>query len=142
MSKKVVWTCFASNAYDIEEAHLTHKYLGKLSPSEITNVELLFDNFFENNKIERFSCLFDQEAFFGPNNDIRVLTPSNQTEKSRLIAALDALAPIRLELDKIKKDDFEGFNPHVTTPMSSIFLNFSRYCIVVGNNATIEYKFI
>lgn len=136
----MVWTCFASDNYTVDKAHLTHKYLGKLSDDQIDQTKKLLDSFFSNDKIESFSCLFDQEKFFGPKNDIRVLIPSNETELSRMTQAISKLAPTRLELDKIRKDDFSGFNPHITTQIPSIFLIFFKYCLVIDDRI-IEYKF-
>jgi SPP1 gp7 family putative phage head morphogenesis protein len=105
--------------------HCTHKYLGKLTPAQVKTTEKIVDAYFAQRKPELPQAVFAREEFFGPENDIRVLTP---------VGTADWWLDLRAALDEaIRPDDFPVYRPHVTTDREVVGEPFESYALISKN---------
>lgn len=120
------WTCFYYDGFTPDQLHCTHKYLGVLDDTSIKEIKKILDQYFDNKPFEKFKVSFNKETFFGKDNDIRVLTPIEFNPEHFLL-------DLRSRLDKFKKDDYDSYNPHVTTDKSRVDLPFKGYALLLDD---------
>lgn len=104
---------------DPEVLHVTHKYFADQTPESAAEIEEIMDEFFASPK--KFPrAVFSEQQMFGPDKDVRVLTPKS--------VDLKAWFPeLRDSLEKFKKDEHGEYKPHVTTDEDLIDLPFAGY---------------
>lgn len=117
------YTAFIYNPVGVNPdiLHCTHVFLGELSEENLNEVVREIDQYFlKPRKLPRVS--FTREEFFGPEKDIRVLTPENIAE--------DPFFPeLRETLYRFKKPDF-NYRPHVSTQLHKMDLNFHSFALI------------
>jgi len=114
-----------------DDLHCTHKYLGDLSTKEVLEVSKIIDDYFKDNPFTSFSPVFEEEDFFGPNNEVRVLKAKNPKS--------DFLLDLKKKLDKFRKDDY-SYNPHVTTDLDKVSKSVTRYILTREDDIVREWK--
>lgn len=111
--------------------HVTHKYLGSQLPHVVSQIAATVDSFlkekisFDRKSVSAFRAEFNTGEYFGPNRDILVLLPDEQTR-----IFLEDYNELRAHLWEFKSDEYP-FKPHVTTRLHSV-------CGVVTHYALIE----
>ena len=100
--------------------HVTHTYFGELTGSKLLELIKDVDQYMDENNSEEYSHafreVFDQVEWFGKGKDIRVLTPRTRENQDRYLLKLrDSLTPY------IGGEKYDGYNPHLTTPMLKSF---------------------
>jgi len=132
-SEITYWTAFIFKGFenDPSPCHCTHKYLGEQTPENLSKIIGFIEYFFKNNNkaIFPFTIKFNIEEFFGENNDVRVLTPSDTPEY-----IITNFGDLRWFLNRFGEDDFPAYNPHVTTDRSEINLPIVGYALCQGDN--------
>jgi 2'-5' RNA ligase len=128
--KKQYCTMFAFDDHH-DDLHCTHKFLGTLTPNEVKAIEVILKHYFTKNPFKSFKVKFDEEKFFGENEDIRVVATSTSTDKF--------LPDLRKTLDLFRDDDFD-YNPHITTDQELINKPLTRYLFACGDDIIAEYK--
>jgi|SRR5271166_734377 len=117
--------------------HCTHKYLGQQSPANMRQVVKICSEYFEVTAFQKAAtfplCIFNKEAMFGPDQNIRVL---------RSFIHPDNFFPdLREQLSGFRKEDFE-YRPHITVenPMhKEINGTFHCYAIMSGQEKIYWY---
>lgn len=84
--------------------HVTHKYFGKEFKDEKDIIKVLKE-FFDKNPFKPFTEIFDEEEFFGENNDIKVLRPKSNR---------NFLLDLKEKLEEIVKDKWPEYKPHTS----------------------------
>ena len=127
------WTCFYYENNTPDELHCTHKYFGDLEETEIETIKSIIKDYFKDNPFKSFQVTFHKEEFFGKDNDIRVLTP---TDYNKELFLLD----LKSKLDNIKEDKFDTYRPHVTTNRDLVDLPFKGYALLFGDDIIQNYS--
>lgn len=129
------YSCFLFENEDHDDLHITHKYFGKLDKNQILEVCSILDDWFSKYPFEEFSIKFDEEAFFGKENDVRVLTfgslPKPDWKHFRIA--------LRDKFSKFRKDDFP-YCPHVTTNEKIIDKPIVGYAFIHNGIILREYR--
>jgi hypothetical protein len=135
MSLKKYYTCFALDETPHSDLHVTHKFLGNLTPYDVATVLYILSHHFSQHPFEAMEASFSREAWFGPDGKTRVLLPA---EGITVPASWDSL---RMSLDTLRKDDYVVWTPHVATPsMESVDGPFRRYLLCCGDEVVREYR--
>jgi len=115
--KESWWTVFLfKDIPNPNDLHVTHKYFGDIgeefTEENLESVIETIDGYFENKEFHSFQLDFSKEEMFGPDKDVRVLTPSSLSdiEKDEYF-----LLDLKGELDDICPDDWPDYKPHVST---------------------------
>lgn len=117
------YTCFKFKEYQPAELHCTHKYLGKISDEQLSQVVAIIDSYFTKNTVDSFAPTFNQEDWFGPNQDLRVLKADPSLH--------NYLLDLKNQLDIFRVENHPVYNPHVTnTQFKTINLPFYSYVLV------------
>lgn len=128
------YTAFIFEEIDPDLLHCTHKYLGDLSDNQIAGVRQIVDQYFRYTHIPRLpQAVFSKEDFFGPNKEVRVLKPRSWVPNRWLL-------DLRNMLGNFRKDDFDSYQPHVTTLENIIDLPFSSYALIGDKQILGEWK--
>lgn len=123
---------------NVDTKHITHTYCGELDSFELTKLIQLCDNYFNANPFKGFKVEMNQEEFFGPEKDIRVLRPLKPSDDS------SSYLP---KLSKLLKDfgfnrsafKDEKYKPHTTTDLPEIKDTINRIGIYSGNSIVKEW---
>ena len=87
------------------ELHMTLRYLSDLAPSDLAAVTEQLSKFMDKEKVTRFKPIFNIQAWYGPQNTVRVLEPDNKQLWPGWLMLLLAVLPIG--------DGKYKYNPHV-----------------------------
>lgn len=93
---------------DLEEAHVTLMYFGKIEDDVRDEVCALIDQYFEENEPEKFDSEFIYPAMFGPDKDVKVLLP----EDNNIF-----LEDLRELLTPYNGSEFKDYKPHLSTDL-------------------------
>jgi len=119
---KVIPTYWTALVFDVENdpnrLHVTHKYLGILDDFEVDDVVETIDRWLGDGWMP-VRAVWDQEDQFGPERDVRVLKPTDPTP----VTEHSLLAPLRVDLDQFREDDWESYEPHVSTEREQIIVS-------------------
>jgi len=133
------WTAFMfEDTPNPNDLHVTHKYLGKLESDQIKETLSIMDAYFKKKKFKPFQMVFDKEEWFGDEKDTRVLRPTDLPDKDKQeVFMLD----LKSQLDeKIKKDDYPEYKPHVSTnDFDMVDRPITRFALMKGKNTYREY---
>lgn len=108
--------------------HVTHQYFGKTFNDAKAIIEIL-EKYFKENPFKSFTVNFDNEDFFGADQDIRVLRPSKEDK-------IKFLLDLKSQLDDLYKDKFPDYKPHVTVSanVEKCHIPITRYALVKGGD--------
>lgn len=128
------WTTFTFEGTAPQDLHCTHKFFGTLDDNNAREMMETIEDYFKNNEFKKFYIVFDQEEFFGDNNETRVLTPSDKS--------LDNFhLNLRNNLEKFKKDNYPNYKPHVTTPtLDKVAIPITGYSLLFGSTVLKSYE--
>jgi hypothetical protein len=132
--EKKYYTNFCFKDYLPSEIHCTHVYLGELSDLQLAQVLKRIQHYFTLIVLKKAMWPFYERAFFGPDNDILVLTLSSSEPELHL--------GLRDGLLQIASDSYSTYRPHVTTKLESFEGIIDRYSLVqkVGSVITEVYS--
>jgi hypothetical protein len=129
------WTTFLFQGTSPQDLHCTHKFLGKQNDASVKKIINILDNYFSKNTFNSFSTDFGVEEYFGPNNDIRVLTPNKKINEKNL------LIDLRDKLSKFREDTYTEYRPHVTTEfVKKVSIPITGYALLFGNTILRKYE--
>jgi hypothetical protein len=120
--EKKYYTNFCFQNYLPSEIHCTHVYLGELSDIQLAQVLTKIQYYFTLIVLKKTMMPFYTREFFGPDNDIPVLTLSS--------SETDLHLSLRNELLHIASDSYSTYRPHVTTKLESFEGVLDRYSLV------------
>jgi 2'-5' RNA ligase len=128
------YTNFGFDRYLTQEYHCTHAYLGHVSPELISGITKTIQSYLEELKPKKNVWNFDQTAYFGIENNIRVLLLSDYSK---------TLFYEQLRKDLQIKSEFTNYNPHVTTYDKSFVGIVDRYELVrkIEKNSEVLYSY-
>jgi len=69
------WTCFYYEGETPSDLHCTHKYFGDIEDKVVKEIKEQIESYFKKKPFKPFQITFNTEKMFGPNKDVRVLTP-------------------------------------------------------------------
>jgi hypothetical protein len=125
------YTAFLFEGYTPEELHVTHKYFGEQTPERMIAIWEIVDWWFSENPFRSFVPVFNRVDLFGPENNIRVLTPSLSLNETLRIT--DFLPGLREKINIFRKDDFGEYRAHVATDLPEIVdKKVDRYALIKG----------
>lgn len=128
-----VYTAFLFDGYpDSNVLHCTHKYIGDVDNETLSEIRGIIGNYFKTSKLAP-SIVFEQEAFFGEDSDVRVLIPKEFNKE-------DFHPALRSALDSFRKDDFD-YSPHVTTTLDKVNFPISDYALLVDGETSVSWPF-
>lgn len=130
--KEPFWTCFAGEGLNHVQAHVTHKYLGELSLTQLRLVRETIDKYFQTKPFEKFDLDFYIEDRFGPCGDIKVFKPDSYVIQN-------SFNWLRRSLDRFRDDDYYPYLPHVTSNQPVQF-RFDRYLLCTGDTIIQEWR--
>lgn len=128
------WLCFGFDDIHPDELHCTAKYLGDLTPGSVAIVHVILEQYFRKNGFKGLNPVFQKEEMFGPNKDVRVLTPTDR------VGDHNYLMDLFNRLDRIYQDKWPVYSPHVTTDRPIITMPLTRYCFMNDDKIIREWK--
>lgn len=129
-----IWTCFAFDGIHPDELHCTSKYLGEQSSGSVAVILTIIENYFRKNGFKGLNPIFQHEEMFGPDKDIRVLTPTDN------VGDHNYLMDLFNRLDRIHQDDWPEYKPHVTTDRPIVTMPITRYCLMNDDKIMREWR--
>ncbi len=126
------WTCFYYDGFTPDDLHCTHKFLGVLEDTAVEEVKKILDQYFNSKPFTPFKVSFCREDFFGPDKDVRVLTPIEYNPENFLL-------DLRSRLDNYKEDNYPDYRPHVTTEKPIIDKPFYGYALMYDDKIIKSY---
>jgi SPP1 gp7 family putative phage head morphogenesis protein len=128
-----VYTAFLFKGYpNPDTLHCTHKYIGEVDSWMLSVISEIISNYFDKPRVAP-SIVFEQEAFFGEDNDVRVLIPKEYNKK-------DFHPHLRSALECFRKDDFD-YRPHVTTTFDKVDFPIVSYDLIVDGKIQKSFLF-
>jgi hypothetical protein len=95
--------------------HVTHHYFRTIKDPKV--IIKVLEKYFKTHPLHDFTPSFKNEDFFGDDKDVRVLRPPNQQKRMFLLDLKD-------QLDKLEKDKFREYKPHVSVSSNVDKVNF------------------
>jgi hypothetical protein len=126
------WTCFYFEGDTPPDLHCTHKYFGDLEDAAVEEIKELLIQYFDKKPFKPFQITFNKEKMFGPDKDVRVLTPTEYNKDNLLL-------DLRSKFDKIKEDNYPSYKPHVTTDKELLEKPFKGYALMFGDKKVLDY---
>jgi hypothetical protein len=123
---------------DLKPFHVTMIYFGELPDYLLEAVRSCLINFFEQDpwfSAEFHTLTFWNVEMFGPNNDVRVLTP---TDNVHLAVFKSKWNDLRVKLEQITNYKGYPFNPHLTTELSSFKGRINQLYLCKNNYEVID----
>lgn len=118
-----LYTCFSFKNIDPDTLHCTHKYLGEQSEEKIELLLAHLKTYFRTPR-DFPRARFENEHFFGPDKNIRVLSPKSWQMRGWFYELRDSFISFR-------NDDYDNYHPHVTTEFESVIDKpFSSYDLI------------
>lgn len=99
-----VYTALLFNEGQIDP-HCTHKYLGVQSDENVGRIWVYLDKYFGSGKRKAPPVVFDKFEWFGPELNIRALTPS---------VSVPIFEAVRAQLDHFAPNTYGKYRPHVS----------------------------
>jgi len=126
------WTCFYYDGETPSDQHCTHKYFGDLEDKAVEEVKKLIVQYFQKKPFKPFQMTFNNEEFFGPEKETRVITPKEYNKDNLML-------DLRSKLDKFKEDNYPDYQPHVTTHKKILEKPFSGFALMFGDDKILDY---